>query len=580
MRKKTVRLVMAVCMVLSLIPSVSSAAATAETAGRSGTDKSYIRAGRVDPAISGKERLKAAATLKDKAESRKPQREKKAATEKLSAARAGAYVAQLQSTGNKYRSLQAAVNAAASEDTVTMLRDPEDASVTIDRGSDFKLTIDLAGHDLCSYSAEETVLVKSGKVRIQNGYIVNMYAVPEPDAVTGTRSAAVTVSGAEADMYDVDLCTGDDYAAGVCAAAGSTVMMEGCGYYEFYDIEAEPEDDMACYVAADAKLVMNGCYVETNYGDGVVSEGSAYVNESTIITNYDDTDLIAEPVYSALNAVNGGQVNVNDGFYFGVPAIYVEGSSSLASVLKGEFQTPKLKDACPAIGGCDTPEDDAEYVEITPGYKVNLMPGYIVSPADWKTSAAGSIFVYRDFTAPEKPAAKLSTYDAVTVSWNKVEDAAGYKVYYKKASDKSYSLLKQTSGSSVKKTKLSPGVKYRFLVYSCDSLNGELSKGSKASAVNIYTLKKLSRPSVTKKSATAVTVSWKNILGETGYQISKSTSPTGTKIASTWKTTTGKARGIKAETGKKYYYKVRAYREVDGTRIYAPWSDTRTYTKK
>ena len=63
------------------------------------------------------------------------------------------------------------------------------------------------------------------------------------------------------------------------------------------------------------------------------------------------------------------------------------------------------------------------------------MPGYIVSPADWKDKAAGSIFVYRDFAAPEKPAAKLSAYDAVTVSWSKVEDAAGYKVYYKKPSD-------------------------------------------------------------------------------------------------------------------------------------------------
>ncbi|MEI3504338.1 MAG: hypothetical protein V8Q42_12075 [Anaerovoracaceae bacterium] len=60
----------------------------------------------------------------------------------------------------------------------------------------------------------------------------------------------------------------------------------------------------------------------------------------------------------------------------------------------------------------------------------------------------------------------------------------------------------------------------------------------------------------------------------------KSTSPTDTKIVSTWKTTKGKARGIPCEAGKKYYYKVRAYSEVDGTRIYAPWSDTRAYTMK
>lgn len=577
MRKRTVCIIAAVCMILSMIPSVSSAAAAAETGG---TDRSYSKAGHVNTAISGKERLKAAAMLKKKAESRRPHRKSEAVSEKLSASRATADAVQIKSSGRKYRSLQVAVNEAVSGDTITLLRDLDDVSATIDRGDDFRLIIDLADHEICSYSSEETILVKSGKVSISNGYIINMYTVPETDAAAGVRAAAVTVSDAVADLDDVDLCTGDDYAAGMCAAAGSGVRMESCGYYGFYDIEAEPEDDMACYVAADAKLVMNGCYVETNYGDGVISEGEAYINDSTIITNYDDTALIPEPSYSALNAVNGGKVNVNDGFYFGVPALYVEGNDSSASVLKGEFQVPKLKDACPAIGGCDTPEDDAEYVEIIPGYRLNMMPGYVVSPADWKSRAAASVFVYRDFTAPEKTAAKLSAYDAVTASWNKVEDAAGYKVYYKKTSDKSYSLLKQTSGTSAKKTKLTPGVKYRFLVYSCDSLNSELSKGSKASAVNIYTLKKLSRPSVTKKSATAVTVSWKNIPGETGYQISKSTSPTGTKIVSTWKTTTGKARGIKAEAGKKYYYKVRAYREVDGARIYAPWSDTRAYTMK
>ena len=580
MRKKTVCFIMAACMILTLIPSVSSAAATAEAAGHSGTDRSYSRTKRVSSAVSGTERLRAGSMLQKKAESFRPHREETAVYEKLSAARATAYAVQIKSSGKKYRSLQAAVNAAVSGDTITLLRDLDDISVSINRGSSFRLTIDLAGHQICSYSTEETVLVKSGRIRLRNGYIVNMYTVPEADAASGARAAAVTVTGARADLDDIDLCTGDDYAAGICAASGSTVDMDRCGYYGFYDIETEPEDDMACYVAADAKLVMNACYLETNYGDGVVSEGEAYINDSTIITNYDDTALIPEPSYSALNAVNGGKVNVNDGFYFGVPALYVEGSGSSATVLKGEFQAPKLKTACPAIGGCDTPEDDAEYVEITPGYKVNLMPGYIVSPADWKDRAAGSIFVYRDFAAPEKTAAKLSAYDAVTVSWNKVEDAAGYKVYYKKASDKSYSLLKQTSGTSAKKTKLTPGVKYRFLVYSCDSLNSELSKGSKASAVDIYTLKKLGRPSVVKKSATAVTVSWKNIPGESGYQISKSTSPTGTKIVSTWKTTTGKARDIKAEAGKKYYYKVRAYSEVDGTRIYAPWSDTRAYTMK
>ncbi|MEI3504341.1 MAG: hypothetical protein V8Q42_12090 [Anaerovoracaceae bacterium] len=79
---------------------------------------------------------------------------------------------------------------------IILLRDLDDISATINRGSSFRLIIDLADHEICSYSYEETVLVKSGKISLSNGYICNMYTVPETDAAAGVRAAAVTVSGA------------------------------------------------------------------------------------------------------------------------------------------------------------------------------------------------------------------------------------------------------------------------------------------------------------------------------------------------------------------------------------------------
>ena len=81
------------------------------------------------------------------------------------------------------------------------------------------------------------------------------------------------------------------------------------------------------------------------------------------------------------------------------------------------------------------------------------------------------------------------------------------------------------------------------------------------------------------KSSSKVKVSWTNISGETGYQISKSTKKSGTSIVETYKTTSGKSKTISATKGKTYYYKVRAYKVVDGKKIYGPWSSVIKYKR-
>lgn len=193
--------------------------------------------------------------------------------------------------------------------------------------------------------------------------------------------------------------------------------------------------------------------------------------------------------------------------------------------------------------------------------------------------------VKKDFVitpaAPKTASAQLYGYDDVKFSWSKVSGASGYNVYYRKYSAKSYTYLGATTKTSYKKANLADGTRYAFKVvpYYYDKSNKKKYESTANKAVTIYTLKKISTPKIS-KSGSKVKVKWTNISGETGYQISQSTKKSKTKIVSTYKTTSGSSKTIKATKKKNYYYKVRAYKTVNGKKIYGPWSSTVKYKRK
>lgn len=196
-----------------------------------------------------------------------------------------------------------------------------------------------------------------------------------------------------------------------------------------------------------------------------------------------------------------------------------------------------------------------------------------------KVETAGKLYVKVTFAKlPSAPtlSANLVGYDDIEVKWNKVTGAEGYKVYWKKPGSSSYVYLTKKTATSVKLLNLVDGKQYSFKVVPyVKDING-IEKTGTAKYISIYTLKRLNTPTVVKYSKSYIKVKWNNISGETGYQISKSTKNAGTYIV---KTVSSKysATTIKATKNKKYYYKVRAYKTVNGKKIYGPWSYVKSY---
>lgn len=190
----------------------------------------------------------------------------------------------------------------------------------------------------------------------------------------------------------------------------------------------------------------------------------------------------------------------------------------------------------------------------------------------------GSIISKFTITKPKVPSLTKSTaalhnkYNTIRASWTKVKGVTGYKVMWKKAAAAKWN-SKRVSGSYATMSGLTSGAKYTVKIIPYVSVNGKFFEGKGTSRV-VYTLKQLNKPSLKKSSAGKVKVSWKNINGETGYQISRALKQTGTNVVATVKTTTGKSKVVKAPKGKTYYYKVRAYKTVNGKKIFGPWSKT------
>lgn len=183
--------------------------------------------------------------------------------------------------------------------------------------------------------------------------------------------------------------------------------------------------------------------------------------------------------------------------------------------------------------------------------------------------------------------ATVSSYNSINLSWNKLSNVTGYRIY-RSIDGKDFTYLKTLKGTKVityTDKSLTTGKTYYYKVraYLDDTKSNKRYYGAMSVSVKAKpTLGKVTIKSVANSSAKKATLSWNKVTGASGYEIYQASSKTGTytrvKTITSGSTLTYAKTNL--EINKTYYYKIRAYRTVDGGKTYGAYSAIKNVTIK
>lgn len=193
------------------------------------------------------------------------------------------------------------------------------------------------------------------------------------------------------------------------------------------------------------------------------------------------------------------------------------------------------------------------------------------------------------------------TYKSVTLTWNTVEYAKTYEVYRKGANGQ-WTKLTETTGTSYSDQTVAAATSYGYKVIAVTDRWGERRTESSFTELTVKTAaapaptptptptpNPTPNPTptptpapVVNKTVTATSASynsirlkWKKVNGASGYYIYRANSANGTykKVAVIKKGKTTTYTNKKLTTGKTYYYKVRAYQNKKGKKVWKAYSE-------
>lgn len=185
--------------------------------------------------------------------------------------------------------------------------------------------------------------------------------------------------------------------------------------------------------------------------------------------------------------------------------------------------------------------------------------------------------------------ASSASYQSNNVTWNAVGGADGYYVYYAAAPQGPFLLAGQATGNlactflhqtTVDGAALITGVTYYYKV-SAYSLQQQVVVSEDSEVAGATTkLMPAQNVKVTSKDYKSLEISFDQVDGASGYEIYRSTKSNKgfKKIATLKKNNKVSYLDKKCSTGKKYYYKIKAYRKTGAATVYSDFSEQKVGT--
>lgn len=172
-----------------------------------------------------------------------------------------------------------------------------------------------------------------------------------------------------------------------------------------------------------------------------------------------------------------------------------------------------------------------------------------------------------------KPMTNISaskvTKNSVKLSWSPVDHAEGYAIY-----NGSNRLVAKTQSTSYTVKKLSSMKSYKYRVRPYKISDGATYYGDFSNTVSVVTLPSTPGSVKVKAGSRQAKISWKKVSGVTGYEVYRSTKKSSgyKRVTTIKKASTTSYTNKKLSSKRKYYFKVRAYKTVNGKKLYSAYS--------
>lgn len=194
-------------------------------------------------------------------------------------------------------------------------------------------------------------------------------------------------------------------------------------------------------------------------------------------------------------------------------------------------------------------------------------------------------------TAPTLPAQVTNvrvdkqTGKTVSLAWDSVNGADGYRIYRYNSDSDSYEELDTVGAdrTSYEVTGLASACEYRFKIRASKTMNANTYWGEYSEKVVAVTKPdKVAELSARTLGASEIELTWKKSSHVTGYQIYRLDGQTGkyVKIATVEESMPASYTDCKLSAAMEYSYKVRAYKNFEGTSYYGSFSNVKSQVTK